>query len=52
MDRINQSQEQVHSTKRQIENVLSRLNGMQRSVEQEQNQLENKLDALVRDAKI
>ena len=50
--RINQSQEQVHSTKRQIENVLSRLNGMQRSVEQEQNQLESKLDTLVRDAKI
>ena len=47
-----QSQEQVHSTKRQIENVLSRLNGMQRSVEQEQNQLESKLDTLVRDAKI
>ena len=52
LDRINQSQEQVHSTKRQIENVLSRLNGMQRSVEQEQNQLESKLDTLVRDAKI
>ena len=50
LDRINQSQE--HSTKRQIENVLSRLNGMQRSVEQEQNQLESKLDTLVRDAKI
>ncbi len=52
LDRINQSQEQVHSTKRQIENVLSRLNDMQRSVEQEQNQLESKLDTLVRDAKI
>ena len=52
LDRINQSQEQVHSTRRQIESVLSRLNGMQRSVEQEQNQLESKLDTLVRDAKI
>ena len=52
LDKINQSQEQVHSTRRQIENVLSRLGGMQRSVEQEQNQLESKLDTLVRDAKI
>ena len=52
LDKINQSQEQVHSTRRQIENVLSRLGGMQRSVEQDQNQLESKLDTLVRDAKI
>ena len=52
LDKISQSQEQVHSTRRQIESVLSRLNGMQRSVEQEQTQLESKLDTLVRDAKI
>lgn len=52
LDKISQSQEQVHSTRRQIENVLSRLSSMQRSVEQEQAQLESKLDTLVRDAKI
>ena len=52
LDKISQSQAQVHSTRRQIESVLSRLGGMQRSVEQEQTQLQNKLDTLVRDAKI
>jgi len=52
LDKISQSKEQVHSTLRQIESVLSRLGGMQRSVEQEQAQLQNKLDSLVRDAKI
>ena len=52
LDKINQSQEQVHSTRRQIENVLSRLGNMQRSVEQELAQLQNKLDTLVRDAKV
>ena len=52
LDKISQSQEQVHSTRHQIESVLSRLGGMQRSVEQEQTQLESKLDTLVRDAKI
>ena len=50
LDKISQAQEQVHSTRRQIENVLSRLCGMQRSVEQEQVQLQTKLDTLVRDA--
>ena len=52
LDKISQSQERVHSTRRQIENVLSRLGGMQRSVEQEQTQMENKLNMLVRDARI
>lgn len=52
LDKINQSQEQVHSTRRQIENVLLQLGSMQRSVEQEQAQLQSKLDALVRDAKL
>ena len=52
LDKINRSQEQVRSTRHQIENVLSRLGGMQRSVEQEQAQLQNKLDTLVRDARI
>ena len=52
LDKISQSKEQVHSTRRQIESVFSRLSGMQHSVEQEQAQLQSKLDALVRDAKI
>ena len=52
LDKISQSQERVRSTRCQIESVLSRLDGMQRSVEREQAQLQNKLDSLVRDAKI
>ena len=52
LDKIGQSQERVHSTQRQIESVLSRLGTMQHSVEQEQAQLQNKLNSLVRDAKI
>ena len=52
LDKISQSKGQVESTRRQIENVLSRLGGVQRSVEQEQTQLQSKLDALVRDARI
>ena len=52
LDKISQSKNQVHSTRSQIETVLSRLGGMQRSVEQEQTQLENKLNTLVRDARI
>lgn len=51
LGKIHQSQEQVRSTRNQIETVLSRMTGMQRGVEQEQTQLQNKLDALVRDAK-
>ena len=51
LGRIHQSQEEVRSTRRQIETVLSQLNGMQRAVEQEQVQLQHKLDTLVRDAK-
>ena len=52
LGKIHQSQEQVRSTRNQIEAVLSRLTGMQRAVEQEQVQLQNKLDTLVRDAKL
>ena len=52
LDKINQSQERVRSTQRQIESVLSRLRDMQRAVEQEQVQLQSRLDALVREAKI
>ena len=52
LDKISQSKGQVESTRRQIENVLFRLGGMQRSVEQEKTQLQSKLDALVRDARI
>ena len=52
LDKISQSKEQVSTTQRQIESVLTRLDGMQRSVEQEQAQLQSKLDALVRDAKV
>lgn len=52
LGKISQSQERVRSTRCQIESVLSRLDGMQRSVEREQAQLQNKLDSLVRDAKI
>ena len=52
LDKISQSQERVRSTRHQIESVLSNLDGMQRSVEQEQAQLQNKLDLLVREAKI
>lgn len=52
LGKIHQSQEQVRSTRDQIEAVLSRLTGMHRGVEQEQTQLQNKLDALVRDAKL
>ena len=52
LGKIHQSQEQVRSTRNQIEAVLSRLTGMQRAVEQEQVQLQNKLDPLVRDAKL
>ena len=52
LGKIHQSQKQVRSTRNQIEAVLSRLTGMQRAVEQEQVQLQNKLDTLVRDAKL
>ncbi len=52
LDKINQSKEQVCSTRHQIKNVLSKLDGMQRAVEQERIQLKSKLDALVREAKV
>ena len=52
LDKISRSKEQVQSTQRQIESVLTRLDGMQRAVEQEQIQLETKLDTLVRETKI
>ena len=52
LDKISRSKEQVQSTRRQIESVLTRLDGMQRAVEQEQIQLETKLDTLVRETKI
>ena len=47
MDQISQSQNQVLSTKRQIEQVLSRLNSMISAVDEEQAQAKKKLDALV-----
>ena len=52
MDKIEQAQEQVESTKSQIEGALSRLVSMQRAVEQEQVQLQGRLDNLVRDARL
>lgn len=52
LDKISQSQSQVHQTKGQIENVLSRLNSMMSAAEREQTQLKNKLDALVRGAQL
>ena len=52
MDQIGRSQEQVRSTRSQIERVLVRLNGMRREMEQEQAQLRNQLDTLVLEAKI
>ena len=52
LDKISRSKEQVQSTQRQIESVLTRLDGMQHTVEQEQFQLETKLNTLVREAKV
>ena len=52
MDKISQSQSQVQSTTRQIQNVLSRLNSMMSAVEQEQTQIKNKMDALVLNAQL
>jgi len=52
LDKISQSQNQVMSTQGQIESVLGRLDGMLRAAEREQVQLQNKLDVLVRDAKV
>lgn len=50
MDKISQSQSQVHSTKNQIDSVLSRLNSMMSAAEREQAQIKSKLDALVLEA--
>ena len=52
MDKIGRSQEQVRSTRSQIERVLVRLDGMRRETQREQEQLRNELDTLVRETKI
>ena len=52
MDKIGRSQEQVRSTRSQIERVLVQLNRMRYETEQKQAQLRNQLDTLVLEAKI
>ena len=52
LDRIGQSKEQVSSTRHQIEEVLTRLRGIQHTVEQEKAQVQEKRNALVRNAKV
>lgn len=52
LDKINQAQSRVLDTKSQIENALSRLDGMMGAVEQEQTQVKNKLVALVLSAQL
>lgn len=49
LDKIEQTQEQVQSTQRQIESALLRLDSMTKTAEQEQSQVKIQLDALIRD---
>lgn len=52
LDKIGQSQEQVQSTKHQIESVLTRLHSMMRANENEQARVKEELTTLVQEARI
>lgn len=52
MEKISQSQRQVQDTKNQIESVLSRLFSMTEAAQREQAEIKDKLERLVREAKL
>jgi len=52
LDKISRSKEQVLSTQRQVDAVLGQLAGMMQAAEQERAQLKDRLDALVRNARL
>lgn len=52
LDQISRSQEQVKNTKRQIEDVLSKLNVMINNVEKEQSAAKTKLNSMIKDVNL